>query len=226
MRFSWSFLILFAFGVASANPGGTTSNSTAAVGVAGRCEEPAVAGGGAEGCYWNTSLPLGRTGPQLYWYIDRFADVTLAKAARTERGAVIVGLGGHVFLQTVSEDPEWRSQGGERLGRVGPLAVPRGVELTARFMEATTSSASATHPHVHSGPEGFFLLEGSICVETPAGTHRAGPSGSVVLPGRLPMQLFSPKTVRRSLVLVVHPTAEPWIDRRPNWKGEGLCEKE
>ena len=226
MPFSWIFLVLFAFGDASAAAGGTPANASATVGVAGRCEEPVVGGGGAEGCYWNASLPLGRTGPQLYWHIDRFADLGSAEAARTDRGAVIVGLGGQVFLQTVSEDREWRPRGGERLGRVGPLAVQEGVELTARFMEATTSSASATHPHVHAGPEGFFLLEGSICVETPAGTHRAGPAGSLVLPGQLPMQLFSPKTVRRSLVLVVHPTTEPWIDRRPNWKGKGLCERE
>ena len=226
MRFALIFLVLLVAGDVIAVPGVTAASPKVPVGVAGRCEEPAREGGGAEGCYWNASVPLGRTGPHLYWHIDRYADDALAEAALTERGAVIVGLGGQVFLQTVSEDREWRPTGGERLGRVGPLAVQQGVELTARFMEATTSSASATHPHIHSGPEGFFLLEGSICVETPAGAHRAGPGESVVLPGQLPMRLFSPMTVRRSLVLVIHPTTEPWIDRRPNWTVPGLCERE
>jgi len=103
---------------------------------------------------------------------------------------VTTALGGRVFLQTITDDSRWRSRRGERLSTIGPLNAPSGTELTARFMEATTFKASATFPHVHSGPEGFFLLEGSICVETPAGAHHAGAGGSLTLPAGVPMQLL------------------------------------
>lgn len=126
------------------------------VGVAGRCEEMALNGGGAEGCYLSTSLPIGLVGSRLYWHIDRFADVRSAEAARAAHSAVTVGLGGQVFLEPLSEEGNWRPNGGQRVGKVGPLHVKKGVELTAKLMEATTTSASATHPHAHSGPEGVF----------------------------------------------------------------------
>lgn len=224
MRIHWLLLTALA---------GCTSQQTALssalhptsmhVGVPGRCEEKAVNGGGAEGCFWNASLPLGQTGSQLYWHIDRFPDVASAEAERAARSVVTSALGGQVFLQTVTDDPAWRPRGGARLGTIGPLEVPAGTDLTARFMEATTSTPSVTFPHIHSGPEGFFLLEGSICVETPAGAHRAEPGGSLVLPGRAPMQLSSPNEVRRSLIVVIHPSAEPWIHRQPEWKPAGAC---
>jgi quercetin dioxygenase-like cupin family protein len=194
------------------------------VGVPGRCEDKAENGGGAEGCFWSGSLPLGQVGPQLYWHIDRFPTVESANAARTALGAVTTALGGQVFLQTVNGDATWRPRGGERLSTVGPLIAPSGSELTARFMEATTAKASATFPHIHSGPEGFFLLEGAICVETPTGAHRADAGGSLVLPGGVPMQLsHAGQGVRRSLVLVIHPSTKAWIDRRPAWAPTGAC---
>jgi quercetin dioxygenase-like cupin family protein len=194
------------------------------VGVPGRCEDKAQGGGGAEGCYWNASVPLGRPRSQLYWHIDRFPDAASAEAARNPQSAVTTALGGNVFLQTVNEDAGWRPRGGERLSTVGPLAVSPDTEVMARFMEATTSQASATFPHTHSGPEGFFLLEGSICVETPSGAHRAGPGASLALPGGVPMQLnHAGKRARRSLVLVIHPSGKPWIDRKPQWAPTGAC---
>ena len=137
------------------------------VGVPGRCDEKAKDGGGAEGCYWSASIELNRTSAQVYWHIDRYPDTASAEASKTARSVVIVGLGGQIFLQTISDSRDWRPGSGEHLASVGPLPVPQGTALTARFMEATTSSPAATRPHAHSGPEGFFLLSGSICVETP-----------------------------------------------------------
>jgi len=196
------------------------------VGVTGRCEDPAPGGGGAEGCYLNTTVRLNPAPDRVYWHIDRFANSSSAERARIAGSEVVIGSGGQVFLQTVNGSAAWRAAGGERLATIGPIALPGGRDFTARMMEATTSSAAATHPHVHSGPEAFFLLAGSICVETPAGPHRAGPGGSLVLPGRTPMQLHSAgDTVRRSLVLVVHPTNEEWIDRRPRWTPTGACSR-
>lgn len=226
MRVHWLLLTTLAGCVAQPTPVSTASHPAEMhVGVPGRCEERAANGGGALGCYWNVSLPLGRTAPELYWHIVRFPDLASAEAAGTAGSVVTPALGGHIFLQAISDDPSWRPRGGVHLRTVGPFSVPAGADLTARFMEATTATASTTFPHMHSGPEGFFLLEGSICVETPAGAHRAGPGEALVLPGHVPMQLSSSgETVRRSLIVVLHPGTEAWIDRQPEWKPTGACE--
>ena len=184
----------------------------------------AQGGGGAEGCYLNTSVRLRSTPAAVYWHIDRFPKAAFAERSKAAGSAVVVGLGGQVFLQTVNGSAAWRASGGERLATIGPIALPTNQDFTARLMEATTSTAASTHPHAHSGPEAFFLLSGSICVETTGGAHRAGPGGSLILPARTPMQLHSPgNAVRRSLVLVIHPTDEPWIDRQPGWTPAGAC---
>jgi mannose-6-phosphate isomerase-like protein (cupin superfamily) len=203
---------------------GAPHASAAHVGIPGRCDEKATGGGGAEGCYWNASIELGPSPAQLYWHIDRYPDTASAAAAKSGDSAVVVALGGQVFLETINSSREWKAASGEHLASVGPLPVPQGTPLTARFMEATTSSAAATNPHVHPGPEAFFLLSGTICVETPAGPHRAGPGGSLVLPAGVPMQLVSfGESVRRSLVLVIHASGQPWIDRQPRWAPSGAC---
>lgn len=194
------------------------------VGVPGRCEEPALNGGGAEGCYFNANLELAHPPTQAYWHIDRFPTPIEAERANTGGGVVVLALGNQVFLQTINGQADWRPNGGEHLATVGPIVLNGAEPLRARLMEATTSSASVTHPHIHPGPEAFFLLSGSICVETPEAPNRAGPAGSFVLPGNTPMQLNSPgDTVRRSLVLVIHSPQAPWIDRQPHWTPRGVC---
>jgi hypothetical protein len=119
---------------------------------------------------------------QLYWHIDRFSDVESAEAARTLQGSVTVAFGNQVFLQTVNDNPSWRPATGEHLGTVGPLTVSGRSDLTARLMEATTSTPSMISPHAPSGPKAIFQLVGSACVETPQGARRMRGDESLVIP--------------------------------------------
>ena len=107
---------------------------------------------------------------------------------------------------------------------LGPLAVPSGIDVTARLMEATASGRAVDEAHAHPGPEAFFLLDGSICLETQAGPATAEGGESMILPARAPMQLASSRDARtRALLLVIHPTGEQWIDRQPSWTPTGGC---
>ena len=143
---------------------------------------------------------------------------------RRRHGRVTLSLGGQILLQTVSDNPGWRPAGGEHLGTVGPLTVPSGIDVTARLMEATASGRAVDEAHVHPGPEAFFLLDGSICLETQAGPATAEGGESMILPARAPMQLASSRDARtRALLLVIHPTGEQWIDRQPSWTPTGGC---
>ena len=190
----------------------------------GQCERPAPRGSALEGCFWNASINLGPTAGHLYWHIDRYPDLAAAEAARTLYGRVTLSLGGQILLQTVSDNPGWRPAGGEHLGTVGPLTVPSGIDVTARLMEATASGRAVDEAHVHPGPEAFFLLDGSICLETQAGSATGEGGESMILPARVPMQLASSRDARtRALLLVIHPTGEQWIDRQPSWTPTGGC---
>jgi len=150
MRFSTCLALVFAGGCAASpatHSAPMAHRAAEKVGVPGRCEDPVPAGGNAEGCYWNASVELGPHGTGLFWQIDRYPDVSSALAAETAQ-SVVVAFGGRVFLETVTGSASWSGHG-EHVATVGPLVVPADVELTARFMQATSSIDEATLPHVH-----------------------------------------------------------------------------
>ena len=193
-------------------------------GMPGQCEDRAQNGGGAAGCYWDASINLGPMPGQVYWHIDRFPDAASAAAERTLQGSVTIALGNQVFLQTINDNPGWRPAAGERVATIGPLNVPTGPDLIARFMEGTATHAMATLPHSHSGPEAVYQLVGSVCVETPELNYAASPGESLVVPRGTFMQLRTRGgAVARSLLLVVHPADRAWIDKEPAWTPKGLC---
>jgi quercetin dioxygenase-like cupin family protein len=188
----------------------------------GSCEAEARFGGGASGCFWLASINLGPMPQQLYWHVDRFSDVASAEAARSIYGRVTVTLGGHVFLQTVSDNPAWTAPGGERLATIGPLPVQSGSDLVARFMETTIPAGVEGPGRTTAGPEALFVLGGSLCVETPAGAQDIAPRGSLVVPAGVPKSRAAREAVQ-ALALVVHPAAEGWTRPPPGWTASGLC---
>ena len=186
------------------------------------CETEARFGGGASGCFWIASVNLGPMPQQLYWHIDRFSDVAGAEAARSMYGRVTVALGGQVLLQTVNDNPGWTARGGERLATIGPLQVPSGNDLVARFMETAMPAGADAVALTAAGPGALFVVGGSLCVETPAGARDIAPRGSLIVPAGVP----STRTARdpvQALSIVVHPAAEGWTRPQPGWTRSGLC---
>ena len=127
------------------------------------CVREAQLGGGAAGCFWIASINLGPMPQALYWHVERFPDVASAEAVRTLYGRVNVALGGQVLLQTVNDRPDWSSSGGERIATVGPLWVPEGPDLTARFMELTLPARGAPEVLLPAGPQALLMLHGAMC---------------------------------------------------------------
>lgn len=181
--------------------------------------------GGDDGCYLGTRINLGPMPSQLYWHIDRFADRDAAEAARTLHGSVTVAFGNQILLQTINDNPGWRPAEGDHLATIGPLAVAAGPDLTAWLMEASTSDSSIALPSVRSGPEAIYQLSGTSCIETPQGVRKLADHESLVIPQDTPLELHRDgHTVGRSLILVIHPTSQPWTDGKPAWVPKLLCE--
>src|SRR2546426_415699 len=74
--------------------------------------------------------------------------------------------------------------------------------------------------------EAWYLLSGAQCLETPEGITVARTGGGAVVPEGPPMALSSVGTeTRRSVLLVLHDTSQPWITIASDWQPRGLCPK-
>jgi quercetin dioxygenase-like cupin family protein len=93
-------------------------------------------------------------------------------------------------------------------------------------MEAVFKPGMQARTHQHSGPEAWYLVSGAQCLETPEGITVVHAGDSAVVPEGPPMSLRSVGTeMRRSLVLVLHDTSQPWQTFTSEWKPKGLCPK-
>ena len=177
----------------------------------------------AIGCYTAGSAQLGAapTTP-LFWHLDVFATRALAEAAQRSRGTVVEAHG-RVWLFTITEG-EWRPGGGERVARVGPLPLTPGRNYAAHYIEAVVPPAARTPPHRHSGPEAWYVLEGTNCVMTPQGVRIAGPGETLIVPEGEPMVLTGTgSAVRRTFAVIVHDASQKSTSPAPDWTPKGSC---
>lgn len=178
--------------------------------VPGACNTPRTGPAEAIGCYVLATQQIG-TAPAtpLYWHLDVFPTRSAADAARPEHG-VVAEAHGRVWLFTIAEEG-WRPTNGERIARVGPLPVTAGRAYAAHYIEGVVPPGARTPVHRHAGPEAWYVLEGTQCLETPDGFHVVRAGESFVVREGPPMLLIGvAPTVRRTLALVLHDPAQPW----------------
>ena len=191
--------------------------------VPGNCDVPASQRAGDIGCYLSATERLGALPEDArFWHIYNYPTRPAAEAVKGPRGTVVEAFG-KVWLYAIAA-PTWNPAGGQRIAVVGPLPIAAGTNYTARYMEAVFPANMGTPVHVHSGAEAWYVVSGAQCLETPDGFKvlRAGESGLV--PAGPPMRLSSVGAdTRRSVLLVLHDTAQPWMTNTGDWKPKGLC---
>ena len=193
--------------------------------VPGGCNTPAGQRTSEVGCYLSATEVLGAL-PQgsLFWHLYVYPTRAAAEAAKGPRGTVVESFE-KMWLYTIAES-EWRAPGGERIATIGPLPISAGKQYTARYMEAVFTPGMSARIHRHSGPEAWYLVSGAQCLETPEGITVARTGEGAVVPEGPPMALSSVGTeTRRSVLLVLHDTSQPWITMESDWKPKGLCPK-
>ncbi|MGF6781806.1 quercetin dioxygenase-like cupin family protein [Paraburkholderia sp. GAS334] len=195
--------------------------------VPGGCETPVSQRTNEVGCYLTATEDLGEVpqGP-LFWHLYNYPTRAAADAAKGSRATVVESFG-RVWLYTIA-DAAWRPSGGERIAVIGPLATIAGKRYTARYMEVvfTPGMVGGPHAHRHPGAEAWYVLTGAQCLETPEGITvlHAGESGTVA--EGPPMYIQSVGTeIRRSVLLVLHDSSQPWISAASDWTPKGLCPK-
>ncbi len=189
------------------------------------CTTPASQRPSEVGCYLIATENLGmlHRGP-VFWHLYTYPNQAAAEKAKGPHGTVVEAFG-KVWLYTI-EAEGWRPSSGDRVAVLGPLAITPGKEYTARYMEAVFTPGMKTREHRHSGAEAWYVLAGEQCLETPEGITVARAGEGAIVPQGPPMILQSVGTeTRRSVLLVLHESSQPWSTLATDWKPKGLCPK-
>ena len=116
-------------------------------------------------------------------------------------------------------------KGGQPVATVGPLQLPPAKLYTAVLSYAVMRPGDRSRVHTHPGPEGWYMIVGEQCLETPAGANRAKTGGTMTVPPNVPMELsITGIEVRKSLVLVIHDSSQA-RGIVSQWKPPGACRR-
>lgn len=194
--------------------------------VTGGCETPVSERTAEQGCYLLATETLETLPPgQLFWHLYTYPTRAAAEAAHKASTGTIVESLGKVWLLAIAPS-DWRPASGQRVAAIGPLSVAPAKTYTARYMEAVfpPRQAMRTSVHNHSGPEAWYVVSGAQCLRTPEGVQvvRAGEGGFVREGLSMMLTSIGPQ-VRRSVVLVLHDTSQPWMTSTTEWAPTTQC---
>src|SRR5882672_5096771 len=158
---------------------------------------------------------------QVYWHIRTFANRAAADAAKSATG-IVVEEDGRVWLSEFGSR-DLVVKGGQAVATVGPLQLPLAKSFTAVLSYAVMRPGDHSRVHTHPGPEGWYMIVGEQCLETPSGANRAKTGGTMTVPANVPMQLsVIGSEVRKSLVLVIHDSSQA-RGLASQWRPPGAC---
>ncbi|MEP6850172.1 MAG: hypothetical protein ABI999_15040 [Acidobacteriota bacterium] len=157
----------------------------------------------------------------VYWHLSAFSSMEAAEAAKSAAG-IVVEEEGRVWLSEFGPQ-NTALRGGEAIAIVGPLELPAAKGYSAVLSYAVMRPGDSSRVHTHPGPEGWYVLAGEQCLETPSGAERSGPGGTMTVGPNIPMELnITGTTIRRAFALVIH-DSEQQRGIPSDWKPSGAC---
>jgi quercetin dioxygenase-like cupin family protein len=178
------------------------------------------------GCYVVANEELGSLpeGP-LFWYLYTYPTLEAARQAKGSSAGTAVKSLGKIWLFKIGP-AGWRPASGKKVAVVGPLTVPPAIKYTARYMEAVEPPRPGSHTpvHRHPGPEAWYVLQGSQCMQTPGKTNILRTGQTAFVSAGVPMDLsFNGSETERTLVLVLQDASKPWMTKANDWKPNTPC---
>ena len=159
----------------------------------------------------------------VYWHLRAFRSRKAAEAAKSATG-IVVEEDGRVWLSEFGPR-NTAPQGGEAIAVVGPLQLAAAKSYAAVLSYAVMRPGDNSRVHTHPGPEGWYVLAGEQCLETPAGVNSARAGGTMTVRSNTPMELsVTGTTLRRAFALVIHDSAQG-RGKPSDWKPSGACSK-
>ena len=146
--------------------------------------------------------------PTVYWHLRTFPDRAAAEAAKSPLG-LVVEEDGRVWLSEFGPRID-NPRSGETVAVVGPLELPRADAFNVVLSYAIMRPGDRSMIHTHPGPEGWYLLAGEQCVQTPSGSTSARAGGTMITAPDVPIELrVTGTTTRRALLVVIHDASRP-----------------
>ncbi|MEO8578328.1 MAG: hypothetical protein ABI556_16580 [Gemmatimonadales bacterium] len=159
--------------------------------------------------------------PSVYWYLRAFPNRKAAETAKSATG-IVVEEDGRVWLSEFGPR-NTAPRRGKAIAVVGPLRLPPAKSYSAVLSYAVMRPGDRSRVHLHPGPEGWYVLAGEQCLETPAGADRAPVGGTMTVRPNIPMQLSVTGTnLRRAFALVIHDSAQE-RGKPSDWKPSQVC---
>ncbi len=168
-----------------------------------------------------TGLHFAQT--SVYWHLREFPDRKSAEAAKSDTG-LVVEEDGRTWLSEFGPR-NLPLRGGKAIAVIGPMELPAAKNYVAVLSYAVMRPGDSSRVHTHPGPEGWYVLAGEQCLETPIGAERARAGATMMVRPNIPMELNVTGTaLRRAFALVIHDAAQ---DRgKPSqWKPSGACSR-
>jgi quercetin dioxygenase-like cupin family protein len=157
----------------------------------------------------------------VYWHLRAFPSRKAAEAAKSATG-IVVEEEGRAWLSEFGPR-NLAPQGGEGIAVVGPLQLSAAKSYAAVLSYAVMRPGDSSRVHTHPGPEGWYVLAGEQCLETPAGANRAQAGATMTVPPNVPMELnVTGKALRRAFALVIHDSTQQ-RGTPSDWKPSGAC---
>jgi quercetin dioxygenase-like cupin family protein len=159
----------------------------------------------------------------VYWHLRSFPNRKAAEAAKSA-GGIVVEEDGRVWLSEFGARHA-APRGGHAIAVVGPMQLAKAASYTAILSYAVMRPGDKSRVHTHPGPEGWYVLAGEQCLETPNGAAKARAGGTTTVGPNIPMQLNVTGTVlRRAFALVIHDATQQ-RGVPSDWKPAGTCQR-
>ena len=174
------------------------------------------------GCF-NVGLVTGLhfSEASVYWHLHAFPSRKAAEAARSATG-IVVEENGRAWLSEFGPR-DAAPRGGEAIAIIGPLQLPAAKSYAAVLSYAVMRPGDSSRVHTHPGPEGWYVLTGEQCLETPSGATRTRAGETAAVGPNIPMELtVTGATLRRAFALVIHDSAQA-RGLPSSWKPSGTC---
>ena len=157
----------------------------------------------------------------VYWHLRAFPSRKAAEAAKSAAG-IVVEEDGRVWLSEFGPR-DIAPGGGNAIAVIGPMQLPVAKSYSAVLSYAVMRPGDSSRVHTHPGPEGWYVLAGEQCLETPVGANRARAGGTMTVRSNTPMELsVTGTTLRRAFALVIHDSAQE-RGIPSDWKPSGAC---
>ena len=157
----------------------------------------------------------------VFWHLHSFGSRKAAEAVRSATGIVVEEDGRAWLSEFGARDAAPR--GGQAIAVVGPLQLPIAKSYSVVLSYAVMRPGDSSRVHTHPGPEGWYVIAGEQCLETPAGANWAGAGQTMTAPPNVPMELnVTGTTLRRAFALVIHDSTQQ-RGIPSDWKPSGKC---